>query len=157
MLKTGSRKFRHAETHQIGTYLVELRNKYPNFLSNPLFLSKFDAALDGGVPGCSAGRAFFNIDSTGDIAICVEQRISPIANLYRDNMTTISKLLRQHSKGNTCQQCWYNCRGEIESLYNLYGLIKSLPTYLFDHGRPVSKPRPARRGVALWRSGAGRG
>jgi len=146
IMKTGNEKFRHTETHQIGLHLVELRNKYPNFLSNPLFLSKFDAALDGGVPNCSAGKAFFNIDSTGDIAICVEKRKSPIANLYRDDMTTISKRLRQHSQDNSCRQCWYNCRGEIESLYNVYGLIKSLPTYLFDHGRPLSKPQPVGMG-----------
>jgi len=145
ILKTGSNKFRHVQTHRVGEYLVEMRNKYPNFLSNPLFLSQFDAALDGGVPDCSAGKAFFNIDSTGDISICVEQRQSPIANLYRDDMTTISRRLRQNSKGNLCRQCWYNCRGEIESLYNLYGLIKSLPTYLFDHGRPTSRPRPVGR------------
>ena len=139
VLKTGSTKFRHAETHQIGSYLLALRKKYPNFLSNPLFLSQFDAALDGGVPNCAAGKAFFNIDSTGDIAICVEQRQSPIANLYRDDMTTISRRLRQNSKGNSCRRCWYNCRGEIESLYQVYGLIKSLPTYWFDQGRPLKK------------------
>jgi len=139
ILKTGSKKFRHVQTYNVGEYLLKMRKKYPNFLSNPLFLSKFDAALDGGVPGCSAGKAFFNIDSTGDIAICVEQRKSPIANLYRDDMTTISKQLMKHSKRNSCRQCWYNCRGEIECLYNLYGLIKSLPTYLFDQGRPYNK------------------
>ena len=27
-------------------------------------------SLDGGVPDCAAGQAFFNIDSTGDIAVC---------------------------------------------------------------------------------------
>ena len=135
-LKTGSTKFRYKNRSGIGEYLVNLRQKYPNFLSNPLFLSHFDTALDGGVPNCAAGRAFFNIDSIGDIAICVEKRHQPIANLYVDDITTISRRLRQHSRDNHCKQCWYNCRGEVESLYHIYGLLKSLPTWLFDHGQP---------------------
>jgi MoaA/NifB/PqqE/SkfB family radical SAM enzyme len=139
VLKTGSRQFRYPDRIGVGEYLVGLRQKYPNFLSNPLFLSRFDAALDGGVPNCAAGKAFFNIDSTGDIAICVENRHQPIANLYRDDMSTISRELRQSSRNNRCMQCWYNCRGEVESLYNLYGLVKSLPTWLFDNGRPRMK------------------
>jgi len=136
-LKTGSSKFRYKNYNGVSQYLLELRAKYDNFLSNPTFLSRFDAALDGGVPNCAAGRAFFNIDSVGDIAICVEMRHRPVANLYRDDSTTIGQRLRQESKGNKCQSCWYNCRGEVESIYkNPIGLWQGLPTLLFDTGRP---------------------
>jgi len=149
--KTGSARFICREP-QIGKKLLEWREKYPNFLSNPVFLSKFDQAITAGVPGCKAGRAFFNIDSVGDVAICVEFRHAPLANLYRHPIQTIVQRLRRAGSANTCTDCWYNCRGEIESLYTPYGFVKSLPTLLFDRGRPpkpkLSKPRQAQPAAA---------
>jgi len=134
--KTGSTKFYPKAANGVSNHLLELRRRYPNFLSNPLFLSNFDQYLNGGVPDCAAGRAFFNIDSTGDIAICVEQRDRPVANLYTDDMFSIGRKLRDGGKDNSCRNCWYNCRGEVESLYHIKGLWQSLPTLLFDRGQP---------------------
>ncbi len=87
-------------------------------------------------PLLGRGRAFFNIDSTGDIAICVEERGGSVANLYRDSMRTVVERLRSASDRNTCTDCWYNCRGEVEMLYNPVGVLKSLPTLFNDAGRP---------------------
>jgi MoaA/NifB/PqqE/SkfB family radical SAM enzyme len=132
-LKTGS----HAYAHRNGAVsgrLLELRRRRPNFLSNPYYLSRFDEFLARGVPGCRAGRAFFNIDPAGDIAICVERKGTPAANLYRNGSQEILRRLREASCRNKCIACWYNCRGEIESLYRPYGLFKSLPTLLLDRG-----------------------
>ena len=137
--KTGSTKFYPDGKNGVSRHLLELRRRYPNFLSNPLFLSKFDRYLNGGVPDCAAGRAFFNIDSTGDISICVEQRDRPVANLYTDNMSGIGRKLRDGGRNNKCRSCWYNCRGEVESLYHIKGLWQSLPTLLFDRGQPERK------------------
>ena len=133
--KTGS----HAHAHSNGAVaprLLELHKRWPNFLSNPNYLAKFDEFLAGGIPRCRAGRAFFNIDSTGDIAICVEHKNSPVANLYRHNPQTIVARLSAAAAGNHCTDCWYNCRGEVENLYNPRGLIKSLPT-LFASGAAI--------------------
>lgn len=132
-LKTSDKRFTCKEKN-VSEYLLSLRRKYKNMLSNPYFLSKFDEAITKGVPNCLAGRAFFNIDSIGNVAICVEKRSSPVGNLYRNDITSLIKSLRKRAKENRCSQCWYNCRGEIESLYHPYGLIKHLPTYLFDRG-----------------------
>jgi MoaA/NifB/PqqE/SkfB family radical SAM enzyme len=139
--KTGDPKYRFPQNGGASDRLVELRRRYGNFLSNPWFLSRFDEALNGGIGGCAAGRAFFNIDSTGDIAICVERRAQPVANLYRDEPVDILNLLRSASRDNACRDCWYNCRGEVESLYRPYSLVRSLPTYFFDRGRPKSAQR----------------
>jgi len=144
VLKTGSSRFVNRDQFSVSSYLLDLRRKYHNFLSNPSFLGLFDEALNGGVPNCAAGRAFFNIDSTGDIAICVEERVRPVANLYRDDITTIGCRLKGRAQGNRCQKCWYNCRGEVESLYHAAGLVRSLPTLLFDHGRPQSRHQKVR-------------
>lgn len=137
--KTGDPRFLPRRNGPIGSYLVDLRRRYPNFLSNPLFLARFDMALTTGVPGCAAGRAFFNIDSTGAIALCVEQRRHPVAHLYRHGAAEISRRLRAAAATNHCRDCWYNCRGEVESLYHFAGLLRSLPTWIFDHGRPSQK------------------
>lgn len=132
--KTGSQHFVH-EKDGVSNRLLELKRRYPNFLSNEVFLSRFDAALDGGVPGCRAGQAFFNIDSCGDIAICVEERARPVANLYRDSAQDILSRLTARARGNGCRACWYNCRGEVEMLYSPRGLLNSL-AMLLDRGRP---------------------
>lgn len=133
-LKTGSHAFEHNDG-PVAPRLLRLREQWPNFLSNPHYLSQFDRFLAGGVSGCKAGRAFFNIDSTGDVAVCVERRDQPVANVFKDSGSQIHRRLRQAAAGNPCRACWYNCRGEIESLYRPYGLVKSLPTLLFDRGR----------------------
>ena len=135
ILKTGSKKFRH-QSNTVSAHLLDLKKRYRNFLSNPVFLSRFDQALNSGVPGCRAGTAFFNIDSTGNISICVEQRNRPLANLHRHRIQDIASRLRLASRKNTCSSCWYNCRGEVEMLYRPWSLLKSLPTLFLDTGQP---------------------
>ncbi len=131
--KINSRQFEH-NNGPVSPRLLEMWQRNRNFLSNPTYLSRFDEYLAGGVPGCRAGRAFFNIDSAGDIAICVENKSRPIANLYRDSTHAIRDSLRAASKSNPCTCCWYNCRGEVESLYKPKSLLQSLPTFFFNRG-----------------------
>ena len=133
VLKTGSGTYAH-NNGPVSPRLLQLRSRRENFLSNPHYLARFDEFLAAGVPGCRAGRAFFNIDSTGDVAICVERRDRPIANLLRDPATVIHRRLRQASRNNKCTSCWYNCRGEVEQLYRARGLATSLPTLILDRG-----------------------
>ena len=137
--KTGAKRFVCQNDGTVAEHLLSLRRKYANFLSNPYFLSKFDVALNGGVPGCMAGRGFFNIDSVGDIAVCVEERERPVANLFRHSAGEIVKRLNRDETCKQCTACWYNCRGEIEALYNPRGVLLSLPTLLFDRGRPQAR------------------
>lgn len=134
--KTGATRFQYRGAGSVSARLLELRRRHRNFLSNPYFLSRFDEALNGGVPRCRAGRGFFSIDSTGDIAVCVEERARPIANLFNHSAKEIVRRLRHDKTAQSCTACWYNCRGEIESLYDPAGLMMSLPTLLFDRGRP---------------------
>ncbi|MHC4236442.1 MAG: radical SAM protein [Planctomycetota bacterium] len=130
--KTGIQRFVNTGD-SIGQHLLALKRQHRNVLSNEVFLSQFDTALNGGVPGCRAGQAFFNIDSAGDIALW---RAKPVANLYRHAASEIVRRLRDQSRSNTCTACWYNCRGEVEMLYHPVAIVKSLPTLFFDRGRP---------------------
>jgi MoaA/NifB/PqqE/SkfB family radical SAM enzyme len=136
--KTGSREHEHNDG-PVAPRLLAMRRRHRNFLSNPVYLSRFDDYLAGGIPGCRAGRAFFNIDSTGDIAICVEHRHEPLANLYADSAAAIRDRLRAAAKDNTCQACWYNCRGEVEALYRAHSLVRSLPTFFYNRGAAAGK------------------
>jgi len=63
ILKTGD--VSHRPRPPVSERLLDLRRRYRTFLSNPYFLARFDAALDGGVGGCRAGQATFNIDERG--------------------------------------------------------------------------------------------
>ncbi len=134
-LKTGEGRF--AAPKDVSRHLLRLKERYPNFLSNAHFLSQFDRYLNQGeVPGCRAGRAFCNIDERGGVAICVEKRDEPVGHLLTDAPGQIVRRLHAASRNNRCNRCWYNCRGETEQLYHPIGLLKSLPTYLFNRGRP---------------------
>jgi MoaA/NifB/PqqE/SkfB family radical SAM enzyme len=138
-LKTGSEKF--TPRRPVSAELLRLRRQYPNFLSNPGFLGQFDRFFaTGQVPGCKAGRAFWNIDERGDVAMCVENRDKPVGNLLTVDPQELVRRLKVESHKNTCNNCWYNCRGETECLYNFGHLIKSLPTYIFNRGRPSLQP-----------------
>ena len=137
-LKIGSRKFEH-NNGPVSPRLLQMWGSHRNFLSNPRYLGQFDQFLNGGVPNCRAGRAFFNIDSTGDIAICVENRARPIANILHDSQHKIRDQLRVASRNNSCTSCWYNCRGEVESLYKPVSLLMSLPTFFFNRGAADGK------------------
>ena len=135
ILKTGDES--HRARPPVSARLLELRRKYRAVLSNPYFLSRFDAALDGGVSGCRAGQATFNIDHRGLVAKCVEDRTNPVGSIVETPMPQLVRLLRRRWKANTCRSCWYNCRGEVEALYSIRGLMASLPM-LF--GEPREKP-----------------
>lgn len=138
-LKTGEAAF----TARSGAsrHLLSLRGRYANFLSNPYFLERFDRFLaEGGVPGCLAGRAFCNIDERGGVALCVERRDRPLGNILTTPPAELVRRLHRAAAANTCTRCWYNCRGEIEALYSPMGLLRSLPTFLFNRGRPSMQP-----------------
>ena len=114
----------------VAAELVLLKRRYPRFLSNTHFLSLFDKARDVGVGGCRAGRAFFNIDDTGDVAVCVERMHQPVGNLKTDPVDDIIVRLAEAAAKVNCRACWHNCRGEVESLYTARGVFRSLPVLL---------------------------
>jgi len=125
VLKTGDAS--HRARPPVSAHLLELRRKHRAVLSNPYFLSRFDAALDGGVGGCRAGLATFNIDQRGLVAKCVEDRANPVGSIVETPMRDLVRRLRQRWRANSCRSCWYNCRGEVEALYTARGLVASLP------------------------------
>jgi len=124
-MKTGDKAF--LPSGPVSAPLLELKRKFPNFISNASFLANFDQALARGVPGCLAGRAFFNIDNYSRVSICVESRHQPVGNLIDDNLNELLRALREKNEESRCRACWYNCRGEVEVLYSLSGALRAIP------------------------------
>jgi MoaA/NifB/PqqE/SkfB family radical SAM enzyme len=125
ILKTGDAS--HRPQAPVSERLLDLKRRYRGFLSNPYFLGQFDAFLGGGVGGCRAGAATFNIDQAGLVAKCVEDRENPVGSIVDTAMSTLVARLRERHRVNHCRACWYNCRGEVEALYSPRGLLASLP------------------------------
>jgi MoaA/NifB/PqqE/SkfB family radical SAM enzyme len=138
ILKTGDES--HRPKAPVSAHLLDLRRRYGVFLSNPYFLSRFDAALGGGVAGCRAGRATFNIDERGLVAKCVEDRSHPVGSVVETPMPELVRSLRAAWRANRCRACWYNCRGEVEALYTPRGLLASLPILVAESKARAAKP-----------------
>ena len=110
--------------------LRELGRRHPHLRSAPPALAAMGQAMSGGVPGCLAGRAFFNVDHRGRVSKCVEFR-GPgdrVGELPSDTAAVLKPRLRAAHAVNDCQACWYASRAEIESLYTVRGFLGGLKT-----------------------------
>ena len=126
--KTGSRA--HLPEPPVSARLLQLKRRWPNFLSNRWFLTRFDVHLNGGVPNCAAGVRFFNIDHRGRVSPCVETMDRAVGSVLDDPAPVLVRRLRRSDVRAACRDCWYNCRGETEALYSIRGFIEGLPTYV---------------------------
>jgi len=127
-LKTGDETY--LPKRGVAEKLLELWEKHDNFISNREFLRRFDQHLSEGVPGCRAGQAFFNIDNYGNVSKCVEFAGDVVGNVVHDDARLLLERLHAKYKTNRCRGCWYNCRGEMESLYTWAGARAGLPKLL---------------------------
>ena len=112
--------------------LKELRARHPNLRVGPFFLDRIEQALAGGVPGCQAGRAFFNVDHRGRVSKCLEFRgpEDVMGDLSRESFRDILPRLRRVHEANACRACWMSSRGEVEGLYTVRGLLQALPAWV---------------------------
>jgi sulfatase maturation enzyme AslB (radical SAM superfamily) len=87
-------------------------------------------ALGGGVSGCRAGRAFFNVDHRGRVSKCLEFRgaADRVGELPADGADPLLPRLRAEHDRNDCQACWYASRAEVETLYTVRGFLAGLRT-----------------------------
>ena len=113
----------------VEAHLRELGSRYPNLRIGRFFLDRIEEALRGGVPGCQAGRAFFNVDHRGRVSKCLEFRRPEdrVGDLSRETIGDVLKHLRQRHEENECRACWMSSRGEVEGLYTVRGLVRALP------------------------------
>ena len=110
--------------------LRQLKRRHPQLRSAERDLASFATALAGGVRGCVAGRAFFNVDERGRISKCLEHRGAShrVGSLPGRAVSELVPLLRERHALNECRDCWYASRSEVEGLYSLRGFLSGLAT-----------------------------
>jgi MoaA/NifB/PqqE/SkfB family radical SAM enzyme len=122
----------------VSQHLLDLKAKYPEFVVVRGYVSRFSEAIrDGGIGSCLTGRCLCNIDSTGQVSLCIDRVSETLGNLLTDSMATIERQLLAAYKANTCQDCWTSCRGNIETLmsgrdtlhnmYDYWQLTRTVP------------------------------
>jgi hypothetical protein len=105
-----------------------MRRFHPRLRIGGRGLADLGRALRGGVPGCLAGRAFFNVNHRGEVSKCLEFQ-GPgdrVATLPQDGAKALGPRLRAAHAANDCRACWYASRAEVEALYTVRGFLGGL-------------------------------
>jgi MoaA/NifB/PqqE/SkfB family radical SAM enzyme len=98
-------------------HLLDLKRKYPEFVTLTTYVEHLDRAVaEGGIGGCQTGRLLMNIDNHGNVARCTETLDEPVGNILSDDITTIRDRLWKAQREKECAQCWTSCRGFAESM-----------------------------------------
>jgi MoaA/NifB/PqqE/SkfB family radical SAM enzyme len=118
-----------AGTKGLGARLREIRRRHPNLRADGAAVERLEQALrGGGVPGCQAGRAFFNVDHRGRVSKCLEFQGEDdrLGALAEEGIRPLLPRLRARHQANGCRACWYASRAEIEALYTVRGFFGGL-------------------------------
>jgi len=101
----------------ISRVLLDLKDRYPDFVQLRGYLARFtDAVAHGGVGPCYAGKHLCNIDCQGNVTLCIDRLDDPVGNILRDDMRVLEGRLLERYRSNSCKDCWTSCRGSIETL-----------------------------------------
>jgi MoaA/NifB/PqqE/SkfB family radical SAM enzyme len=101
----------------IGQRLLELKQRFPHFMTFSGYLEGIDAYLAGTTrTPCWAGERFLNIDHLGDVSPCIEKLNLRVGNLIRDPWAVVSSRLGALEEPKTCTDCWTSCRGFVEEM-----------------------------------------
>jgi MoaA/NifB/PqqE/SkfB family radical SAM enzyme len=110
-------KTRRLPDKSVTQYLLELKRKYPEFVTLTTYIEHLDQAiLEGGVGDCRTGRLLMNIDHRGDVARCTERLEEPVGNILKDDILSLRRRLWNVCDTQSCGQCWTSCRGFAESM-----------------------------------------
>ena len=118
-LYSGSRgaKPQRLPEQQVTARLLDLKKRYPEFVTLTSYIERLDQAIaDGGIGNCQAGKLLFNIDTHGTVSRCIDTLTDPAGNILTDDIRTIQRNLAALQKNNPCSQCWTSCRGFAESM-----------------------------------------
>jgi len=104
-------------TEKVAHRLLELKRRYPEFVTLTSYLERFDTAIEqGGIGNCQTGRLLMNIDSHGVVSRCIDNRDLPVANILTDGAREVAGKLARAQAEHGCSQCWTSCRGFAESM-----------------------------------------
>jgi MoaA/NifB/PqqE/SkfB family radical SAM enzyme len=114
----------------VSARLLDLKKRYPEFVQLRGYLARFDEAIrDGGVGPCHAGKSLLNIDSSGEVSVCIDRLDDPVGNIFTDDIQVLETRLLARQKENRCRSCWTSCRGAIETIVSGNGRLSNLLDY----------------------------
>jgi MoaA/NifB/PqqE/SkfB family radical SAM enzyme len=117
-------KPRRAGERELGARLLEIRRRHRHFLTIRDYLARFGEALADGIGPCRAGKNLWNVDSQGNVTLCIDKLDEPVGNLLVDDMAVIEARLLEAQRANRCTGCWTSCRGPIETMMYGSGLAR---------------------------------
>jgi MoaA/NifB/PqqE/SkfB family radical SAM enzyme len=107
----------HAPGKGIGARLLELKRRYPHFITFSGYLEGIDRFLGGDVrTPCWAGERFLNVDHMGEVSPCIEHLALRAGNLRTDPWSLIQSKLAAFQEPKTCTSCYTACRGFVEEM-----------------------------------------
>jgi len=96
----GAKPERTAVT-DVSRRLLELKERHRHFVALRGYLEKFtEAVARHGVGSCSAGRNLCNIDSQGDVGLCIDRLDGPVGNILTGDIVEIEQRLRKRHETN---------------------------------------------------------
>ncbi len=109
-------KAEHHPSESVTARLLDLKKRYPEFITLTSYIEKFDTAIaTGGIGDCHAGRLFCNIDSRGNVSGCIDTVGEGCGNIFTDSLPATLQKIQEKYHG--CADCWTSCRGFVESMY----------------------------------------
>jgi MoaA/NifB/PqqE/SkfB family radical SAM enzyme len=122
----------------ISRQLLELKHRHRHFVALRGYLAKFSQAVaENGIGPCYAGRNLCNIDSQGDVSLCIDRLDEPVGNILTDDIFELEQRLLARHRTNRCRDCWTSCRGSIEAVRHGPGKLANLLDY-YRMTRPVA-------------------
>jgi AdoMet-dependent heme synthase len=122
----------------ISGQLLALKHRHRHFVALRGYLARFtEAAAEGGIGPCHAGRNLCNIDSQGDVCLCIDRLEDPVGNILTDDIYQLERRLLECHQGNRCRDCWTSCRGSIEAMRHGRRRLTNLLDY-YQMTRPVT-------------------
>jgi len=101
----------------LGAKLLELKARYPHFITFSGYLEALDRFLGGNVrTPCWAGERFLNVDHLGEVSPCIEKLHLRAGNLRREPWSVIAERLRSFEEVRGCTDCYTSCRGFVEEM-----------------------------------------
>lgn len=136
----GSKPERRAEA-DIAWQLLSIKGKHRHFVALRGYLEQFtEATANDGIGPCYAGRNLCNIDSQGDVGLCIDRLEDPVGNILTDDIFELERRLLERQTTNRCRACWTSCRGSIEAVRHGSRRLASLLDY-YQMTRPVALKR----------------
>ncbi len=122
----------------VGERLLAIKRRHRHFVALRGYLERFtEAVVQNGIGPCYAGRNLCNIDSQGDVGLCIDRLEDPVGNILTDDIFDLERRLMERFRGNQCRDCWTSCRGSIEAVRHGSGKLANLLDY-YQMTRPVA-------------------